>query len=363
MKTNLLLLALSALASAQTQKKPLQSTFGRYEARSIYTAASSFDRPAVILLPGSGPNGPEEFVPESSTADGKPAYLFNDMAAAINKADVATFQIGKPGIDYLSAKPYNASMYANSTWDDLMNNAEDAIQFLVNKGYKSTNIHLLGHSEGTVVAYDIAAKYKNKIAGIILLGYVGETLHKVLLWQLFDAAILELIKPTVDLNHDGQITREEYAKWNDTGLINFKPDQESISIAEIKNAHKNDPKSLEVLKGMENSPIWRKVFDRKPIYHQTATLSRYLKVKCFQGDLDMQTVVKNALELKKYCKKVAKHYNQKTKLCDVSIIKGVGHGFSVPKPPRSHPYADLTLGPIIPSFLNELTKYSKTLQM
>ncbi|KAJ3377912.1 hypothetical protein HDU92_007881, partial [Lobulomyces angularis] len=345
-----------------TVKKSESILVGRYNARAIYTASTFFNRPAVILIPGIGGNGPEEFIPGSMTTDSKDCLLFNEFAKAINEADVATLQIGKPGIDYLSAKPYNASMYENATWDDLLNNVIDAIQFLVKKGYNTTNIHLLGHSEGAVVAVDVASIYKEKLAGIILLGFVGENLLNMIKFQLLEAPIEYLIKSTIDSNHDNLITKEEVSKWNDTLVWKFKPNQTSVPIKEIRKFVKNDPIRLNLLKEIEQSSIWQKVLKRKNIYKLTANLSNFLNVKCFHGELDMHALVKNAVELKKSCERVLKKKNKNNnhKLCQVSIVKGVGHGFSVPKPPRSQMYADKTIGPPIQDFLDDLKNYAKT---
>jgi hypothetical protein len=50
-------------------------------------------------------------------------------------------------------------------------------------------------------------------------------------------------------------------------------------------------------------------------------------------------------KLAEACKTVGKQN------CQITVVPGLGHGFSVPHPPRGHPLLDLTVGPIDPKFL------------
>ncbi len=46
----------------------------------------------------------------------------------------------------------------------------------------------------------------------------------------------------------------------------------------------------------------------------------------------------------------------------VSLIPGVGHGFSAPRPPRSHPYLDMTVGPVSSEFQSELSRLAEKIK-
>ena len=55
-------------------------TFGRFSSRAIYTQGDVCPAPLVVLVPGSGANGPEEMMPGKLTEDGKPHSLFAQIS-------------------------------------------------------------------------------------------------------------------------------------------------------------------------------------------------------------------------------------------------------------------------------------------
>jgi pimeloyl-ACP methyl ester carboxylesterase len=333
---------------------------GKYRSRAIWTAASAEQSkaPVVILIPGSGAHGPEEMMPPSMTADGKDHALFSEFSGAFNKAGVHTLAVGKPGIEFFSGWDiskwfYDVALYKGLHWQDLIDNLGEAVSYVRSlSSVDPTRIYVLGHSEGTQVAVDYAANDPS-IAGVILLGYAGEDLATIVDWQLFKRDIEDFIATDVDANHDGYVTKEEAAKWSEFQW-NWQPGADRVSYQDIENAARKEPQRMAFADKMRNSPLYdHGIFNRGPIYQKTASLHQ--SVFTFTGALDLQTPPKEALALADTCKDVRK------KNCSVTVVPGVGHGFSPPKKPRSHPLLDMTLGPVEPSFQDLLTQVAQEL--
>lgn len=338
------------ISAPQWIKSSIQ--IGRYHSRGLLGLKKEGKAPLVILVPGSGPNGPRELIPGSLTVDGKDAAIFHQFAATLNEAGVQTLQLGKPGVeDRTTFDPkaifYDLNQYKGLHWSDLLNNLDDAFNFaLTQPTVDSQHIWILGHSEGTQVAVEYA-RANSKVAGVILLGYAGEDISTIVDWQIFRRGIDDFVEPDVDTNHDGIITKDEAAKWQGVFFWDWKEGQQSVTTTEIEAVLRADPERQAAFNAMKSTPLYADgIWNRGPIYGETASLKQPVYV--FTGQLDEQTPPDEAMKLDAACKAVQKND------CIVSLIPGVGHGFSPPVPPRSHPFLDMTVGPPSQDFLNTL---------
>lgn len=204
MKTGSLLLFLfSVLMTPAMSLAQQKVTFGRYKSRALFTPSDSLQCPAplVILVPGSGANGPEEMMPAALTGDGLDHSIFGSFAKGLQRAHAATLAIGKPGVEFFSSWNkqnyfYDASLYQGLTWQDLINNLSDAFQYAKNLPCVDiNNITVLGHSEGTQVAIDFAQAEPKLVASLILVGFAGENLATTVDWQLFRRPIDAFLSP------------------------------------------------------------------------------------------------------------------------------------------------------------------------
>jgi pimeloyl-ACP methyl ester carboxylesterase len=348
-------LIFSTAAHADSQK----ISIGRYQSRAIWTQISadpSSKKPVVILIPGSGPNGPEEEMTGDITGDGQAHSLFGEFSTPFNQAGVSTLQLGKPGIDYYSpgdADPvfYNKVLYENLHWRDLLNNLADGLAWVKTQpGVDLNRIYVLGHSEGTQVATDYAAIDKS-FAGIILLGYAGEDVSTTLNWQIFHRDLEDWIIPNVDTNHDGYVSKAEADLWPEFQW-DWTSDQEKLSYAEIDSAETSNQDYINDYNSAEKIPLYQDgIFNRGPLYTNTASVEQTVYV--FNGSLDVETPPEQSLKLDATCKLMKK------KNCYVTIVPGVGHGFSPPKAPRAQKLLDATLGPVTPAFQSMLFDLAK----
>ncbi len=329
---------------------------GRFQSRALFRPADVKlfgDRaPVVIMLPGSGPNGPEEAMPGTTTVDGQDSFLFLRYAEALTKAGFNALLVGKPGVEYHSgwgegSRFYNAEMYEKLKWQDLIDNARDAMEWAqTDKRVHPDRVWVLGHSEGTQVAVDFATTLV-PLEGLILLGFSGEDLKTTLEWQLVERQIEWFVSRDVDKDHDGFITREEAAAWPEASFP-FREGEKRVSVARTREAVRAMPEIKAMIEKFAQKPLYGYgVFDRGSQYVKAALVPP--AIYAFTGELDVQTPAREAKKLASTCKEEGKS------ICHVKIWPGVGHAFSPPKSPRAQPFLDLTLGPPAPEFLDALT--------
>jgi hypothetical protein len=347
---------------------------GPVKSRGLWTPAKTAGQalaPAVILLPGSGPNGPEEMMPAKLTEDSKPQSLFEQLSEPFIDQGFHVLALGKPGVDWfthwdkngwfdVTTLFYDLSLYRSTTWTGLIDNLGEGIKFLKSQpGVDPKRIYILGHSEGTQIASDYA-KRDSSIAGYILLGYSGQNIHKILEWQLIKRPIEHFVMTDVDKKHRGSVTRKETAKWSKSLALDdtefkwpWKKNQSRLTYAEIETYLRESTHLDSILNQAKASALYKEVYDRADFYNETAKISAPLYI--YTGSLDLQTPPSEALALKKACDEAKK------KDCSVHLIDGLGHGFSPPRGPRRHPLADLTVGPIHPKMVDEMKQLAREL--
>lgn len=323
---------------------------GKFKSRGLWTQSDEL-APAVLLIPGSGAHGPEEAIPGQLTTDGEDAYLFEQISEPFIEAGYNVLSLGKPGVEFFSSFNgenlfYDMDMYRQLTWNDLIENVAEGVRFLRGqKNVKTEQIYLLGHSEGTQVAVDFGT-LNPEIAGYFLLGYSGESIKTTLEWQLFRRSIDYFIASDVDLNKDGFIDPKEAALWPEFQW-DWRKGQDRISYAEIEEAYRQNPNILGILESTKSSPLYGGgVFNRKPLYDQTARLRGDIAI--LTGSLDLQTRPGESLRAGLACERALKGNYQ------VHILPKLQHGFSPPKGPRRHPLLDISVGPVGSSTLNLL---------
>ena len=330
-----------------------QLYFGRFHSRALFNASFSkkCGSPLVILVPGSGANGPEEMVPGLSTLDGIDHSIFSSFSEGLRRGGVATLAIGKPGVEYFKSWNrsewfYDPSLFDSLVWQDLVDNLKDAFEFAKTLPCVDPNqISVLGHSEGTQVAADFALDDPDGLRSLILVGFSGENLATTLDWQFFRRPIDSWLKPDLDLNFDGLISRADAAAWPEFKW-DWNTQDQLLSLVEIEETLRSDLRAMNKIQELARSHVWKDVFERTPLYSQIAKLKQDLVV--FTGELDVQTRPEDALLLRAECEKHGK------KNCKVTLVLGLGHAMSSPKGPRMQKWLDATLGPVSDQFMDML---------
>ncbi len=335
------------LPTVSVAQQPL--TFGCFNSRAIFGKSTDPDchAPLVVMVPGSGVQGPEEMMIGSLIGDGKDHSVFGSFSGALLRGGVGTLAIGKPGVDFFESwdqRHYDKQLYENLGWRDFITNLSDAVDLAKTLPcVDASKIYVLGHSEGTQVAVDFASQFPDSVKGLILVGFAGESVATTLEWQLFRRPIDVWLAPDVDANHDGIISKEEAAPWPG---INLGPNQESVTLAQIEASNRANPDLQKKYQLGAALKIWSGVFDRPPLYAAAAALNQ--DIYAFTGSEDVQTRPEEALKLREQCAV------QKKTNCYVHLVPGLGHVMSLPRPPRKQKFLDQTLGPVDSAFLELL---------
>jgi uncharacterized protein len=125
--------------------------------------------PVVLFIHGSGP------LDRNVNTTGIRLNIFNTMAKALAARGVASLRYDKRGRGQSGGKYYTAGH------NDLVEDAAACANFLAQMEQFS-NLYLLGHSEGTLIAPQVA-KRVSKTAGLVLLCPLIDTIETVLMDQ------------------------------------------------------------------------------------------------------------------------------------------------------------------------------------
>jgi pimeloyl-ACP methyl ester carboxylesterase len=330
-------------------------TFGRFNSRAIFNQSdvANCSAPLVILVPGSGANGPEEMIPASMAGDGQEHSIFDAFAEGLRRSHVGTLAIGKPGVDFHRSWDvkdifYDRALYQGLKWQDMIDNLKDAVDFAKTLPcVDAKRIVILGHSEGTQLAVDFSSLNPDALRALMLVGFAGENLETILDWQLFRRPIDSWLSPDVDTDKDGYISKSEAAAWPEFEW-NWLPGQDRVSFAEIEQTLRGNVDLQKEFQKAKAASVWKGVFDRVPIYDEAASLP--LDIYVYTGALDVQTRPEEAMKLKAACE------SHKKINCEIQLVPGLGHGMSEPKGPRKQKLIDSTLAPVSESFLEILAR-------
>lgn len=179
------------------------------EAELTYPSRAKGRLPVVVMLHGSGHNDMNQTLP-----DGKGA-TFVPLAQAAAREGYAALRFNKRGVTGIgpveSTDP--AQLNPENPYAQIQNDAASVIRFAAaSPRIDPSRIFLLGHSEGTNVAANLAADPKAfgipKPAGVIAMGVVGQDIKKLLTLQIYGRLLLQL-HDEFDVDADGELTTAE----------------------------------------------------------------------------------------------------------------------------------------------------------
>lgn len=228
----------------------------------------------------------------------------------------------------------------------------------------------MGHSEGTVVASDVAAAHP-EVKGIILVGYAGESIGSTLYWQVFTRQLDQVIASDIDANQDGVITEQEAKPWPAFALFppTFIAEEKSwdwqknagISMKEISEMWLNDTtlqEQADVNFWKKRFPFWIDFASRNDVKETTASVKGSVHV--FTGEFDINTPPEWSLNLKKVCE-------ARAKFCSVDIVPGLTHKMtpvnSVFAGPHFNKALDQGYNSVSLDFLDRLTSLAEKLKI
>jgi hypothetical protein len=165
--------------------------------------------PVVVMLHGSGHNDMNQTLPEGKGS------TFVPLAQAAGREGFATLRFNKRGVTDIgpveSTDP--AQLAPKNPYDRIQQDASAAIRFAARSPrIDPAKIFLLGHSEGTNVAANLASDPTRygipKPAGVIEMGVVGLDIKQLLTLQIYGRLLLQL-HDEFDVDADGRLTATE----------------------------------------------------------------------------------------------------------------------------------------------------------
>ena len=179
------------------------------DAELTYPTGSNGRLPLVVFLHGSGHNDMNQTLPEGKGS------TFVPLAQAASRENFATLRFNKRGVTGIGPVETTdpAQLNPKNPYRQIQLDAASVVRFAA----KSTRvdpskIFLLGHSEGTNVAANLAAQPAKfgipKPAGVVEMGVVGLPIEQLLTLQIFGRLLLQM-HDEFDVNADGRLTAAE----------------------------------------------------------------------------------------------------------------------------------------------------------
>ena len=170
--------------------------------------------PGVLLVHGSGPVDMNETAGyvridnETGSIIYPPARPFFEIAQYLSERGFAVLQYDKRGMG-ANYTFLDSNVWGNATFDDLTQDAERALDVLVQQPeVDSNNVALVGHSEGTTIVPRVAINNPDIVDNIVLMGAAAQNLGVINDFQGVSYPIL-YAQQVLDHNHNGLISLQE----------------------------------------------------------------------------------------------------------------------------------------------------------
>jgi pimeloyl-ACP methyl ester carboxylesterase len=312
--------------------------------------------PAVLLLVGSGAGDRYENMDADATTDGKPALLFQPIEAALIAKGIAVFAYDKRGIrptdnTFLNVVPtciagastcdptqdLSKLIFISATAENLAKDAQSAYDFMKTlPQVDPSKVGVLGHSEGTLLAMEVAEN-RSDVRAIFALGLWTRAFQQI----IYNEEVTDNLRLfyLIDANQDGYITQDEAAPFEADQSPAIDPWPTLLSNMDLMGEGKISEQdwsyywNTQYRAGMAaiktpTSPLplsfptlwWQQMFAMGPLLPRWQ--KQCGKVSVFQGEVDAQTPFEDALELKASCS------NQRTPLRSFKNYPDLGHAFS-----------------------------------
>ena len=227
----LLLMHFSFLYSAKAlhQKTILRRDFEielgnglKTDAQLTYPSIGEGPFPCVLLIQGSGCLDMNGYTPSWATGTGEPSTPLLQIAEYLSERGMAVLRYNKRGVG-MNSTIIDQNIFFNITIQSLIQDAETALQVLIEQGeVDASDVTIIGHSEGSIIAPRIAYNYPC-VKKIILLGAVAHNLRDILEYQSVDRKVAYL-EEVIDGNNDGLISIDEVVLLGDSDIFLPVPD-------------------------------------------------------------------------------------------------------------------------------------------
>lgn len=170
-----------SLLQAETELR-FEGARGAPLAGTLTLPASGDKVPALLLIQGSGPTDRDGNQPPHLLTD-----LLKDLALLLAELGIASLRCDKRGMGAVAASlPKDPAALADFVrWEHFVEDARLALaQLAAQEGVDARRVGILGHSEGGLIALDLAASGRAQPAMLILAATTGRPIAAVLRDQL-----------------------------------------------------------------------------------------------------------------------------------------------------------------------------------
>ncbi len=191
------------------------------DAQLTFPAMGEGPFPGALLIHGSGNTDMDEYLPPFVTGTGEPVRLFLQIAEYLSDRGFAVLRYNKRGVG-LEGNLLDLDVVLNMTYSELQGDAERALEVLMQQSEVDTSdITLIGHSEGTIIAPRIAIGNPD-VKNVVLLSAAAQNLRDVLFFQMVDRPVT-YVEEVVDTDDDGLMSVEEVSATFETPLVYLSP--------------------------------------------------------------------------------------------------------------------------------------------
>lgn len=312
-----------------------------------YPADKSAAR-VVILLHGSGPQDMREDL-SSVSAPGTTNYFFIDVSSALTEKGFAVVRFNKRGHqlkqllkkDPSLAKTSKFNKYIKKPLTATIRDAETFAKFAA-KTFPGAKIYLLGHSEGSRIALQVADR-NNFIPGVGLIGLNTQSLDTTLFEQFVYRPLHYF--DSLDADRNGSLAAEELAVNGPVAksLVGQMQVIDQDKSGTIERSEFMGASLMNVLVDAPGVTDWR---EEEAALKTPASIlkSAAFDVSYFQGELDNQTPAYNAKALQ-----LANNFSWKKPNLRFKFFPGLGHALD-----KRTDYQDLVFKPADKQALSEL---------
>lgn len=302
-----------------------------------------------LVLPKS--NAPRAVVIYVQTAEGQTVDVKRSLGGGktFNYYDVYRDKLPELGVGFFSYEGRGIRMgdeppryetidrdaYNTSTLENKVRDVLSAIQTVREQdGLQQTPIILMGASEGTLLAAEVAARKPDDVAGLVLYGVMGTNLRGVFTYIMSDGEFLRY--RVMDEDRDGIITKAEWDKLvkdRDFSIADLNGDGK-LTVADVKIATKKYLDAIEA-DDYETLQAWAKAaaavsvpdgwFQDHFNHADTWTFLSQLDIPvgCFHGDADNLAPISAVKDLEEKAKQAGR-----TKM-EFRYFDGLDHSLNV----------------------------------
>jgi pimeloyl-ACP methyl ester carboxylesterase len=187
------------------------------DAQLTYPAVGNGPFPGILLIPGSGAidmNDTIDVVHIDNKTGAKiypPVRPFFQIAQYLSERGFVVLRYDKRGIGE-NHTILDSNVWGNVTFDDLKQDAEKALDVLIQQPEVDANhVTLIGHSEGTLYAPRIAIDNPGKVDKIVLLAAAAQNFRDLVYYQTVTIPVL-YAQQILDHDHNGLLSVQEASK-------------------------------------------------------------------------------------------------------------------------------------------------------